>query len=178
MSNGQVYYDSKTGKYYTLVNYGQANDAARRAGQVQFVNQGGFNIPIPMYRQYIGAPTNSSSSSSPYGKNLNQGSTKPLPIPSYMPAGLQVYGSEPVTPAARPTPQTRPGVAPQFDMSFLQQLMTQRAQQPAAPAGPPTLTPRQQYGNPAMGGGLAALRAIAGPQPATPTALISPTTGV
>lgn len=147
---GQVYYDSAKNQYYTVRTTNMLGHA---------VEQGP--------RNYIGSPTDSSSSL--YGKNLNQGPTEPLPIPSYMPAGLQVYGSEPVTPAARPTPQTRPGVAPQFDMSFLQQLMAQRAQQPAAPAGPPTLTPGQQYGNPAMGGGLAALRAIAGLQPAAPT---------
>lgn len=161
-----VYYDAKTGQYYTV---GTQNVMGHilESGPRTYIN-GGDN-----------------QASGLFGKNINQGTTTtPAAIPSYMPAGLQVYGSEPVTPAARPTPQARPGTAPQFDMSFLQQLMAQRAQQPAPPAppaGPPTLTPGQQYGNPAMGGGLAALRAIAGTQPSAPTtpaAPVTPTTGV
>lgn len=156
-----VYYDAKTGQFYTVG------------------TQNVMGHPLEWGpRTYINGGDNQSSGL--FGKDLNQGPAKPLPIPSYIPAGLQVYGSEPVTPAARPTTPVRPD-APQFDMSFLQQLMAQRAQQPAPPAGPPTLTPGQQYGNPAMGGGLAALRAIAGSQPsapATPAAPITPTTGV
>ena len=132
MANGQVYYDAKTGQYYTLVNYAAASDAARRAGQVQFVNQGGFNIPFPMYRQYIGVPTNSSSTSSLFGKNLNAAPRTDFnKLPSLLREGLTAYGTRQVAPAQRPTPAAPP---PQFDMSFIQQMLQNRllSNQPSA----------------------------------------------
>lgn len=72
------------------------------------------------------------------------------------------------------------GYRPQFDPTFIQQMLAQRFgnQQPNAgipaitrPAGPATLTPgaAQTYGGIQGQGGLAALRAIANPAPVTPT---------
>lgn len=105
-----------------------------------------------------------------FGMGNSQPSPPPAPITprNYVPAGLQVYGGDTqATPYQRPTMPTAPtgtGYRPQFDMSFIQQMLAQRmgGQAPRPPAAP-SLTPgtAQTYGAPQGIGGLAALRGIA-----------------
>ena len=104
-------------------------------------------------------------------------------LPSQLPAGIQVYGAgQAATPYQRPTRPTMPaetGYRPQFDPTFIQQMLAQRfgnnqgAGIPTAtrPVGPPTLTPGavQNYGGVQGQGGLGALRALANPAPVAPT---------
>jgi hypothetical protein len=75
-----------------------------------------------------------------------------------------------------PAQNTGSGYRPQFDSSFIQQMLAQRFgnQQPGAgipamarPTGPATLTPGVFSGT--GQGGLAALRSISGPTPVAPT---------
>ena len=100
-------------------------------------------------------------------------------LPSQLPAGLQVYGAGvQAQPYQRPTAPIAPtgmGYRPQFDPTFIQQMLAQRfgnnqsAGIPTAtrPVGPPTLTPGapQNYGGYQGQGGLGALRALANPAP-------------
>jgi len=105
-------------------------------------------------------------------------------LPSQVPTGLNIYGAgTQATPYQRPTQPTAPtgtGYRPQFDPTFIQQMLAQRFGNnqssgiPTAtrPAGPPTLTPRttQTYGGYQGQGGLGALRAIANPTGGTTNA--------
>lgn len=90
-------------------------------------------------------------------------------LPQITPTGAGISSGQPYV---RPAPQA-PQYTPQFDPTFIQQMMAQRFgnTQPNAglPAvsGPPTLTPgaQQSYGGIQGQGGLAALRGIAGGTP-------------
>lgn len=116
----------------------------------------------------------------PVGGNYGQTAYTPPTVdfnnlPNQIPAGMQVYGTgAAATPYQRPTAPTQPqgtGYRPQFDPTFIQQMLAQRFGNnqgtgiPTAtrPAGPPTLTPgvSQTYGGYQGQGGLGALRAIA-----------------
>ena len=123
------------------------------------------------------------------GKNKGQTTTYIPPtvdfnkLPSQIPAGVQVYGAgtaaQPYQRPTRPTAPAGTGYRPQFDPTFIQQMLAQRFGNnqgtgiPTAtrPAGPPTLTPGavQNYGGVQGQGGLGALRAIANPAPVAPT---------
>lgn len=149
----QVYYDANSGRYYTQAAPG-TNPFANTAFATYRAQQA--NTP----RDYI---------TGPFGAGSSQAAQPAAPIAprSYVPAGLQVYGGDTqATPYQRPTMPTAPtgtGYRPQFDMSFIQQMLAQRmgGQAPRPPAAP-TLTPGavQNYGAPQGLGGLAALRGI------------------
>jgi hypothetical protein len=139
---GQVYYDPVKQQYYTQ--------------NSQYV----MGRYLTGDRTYLGDALGGSEGV--FGKNIE--ARPPTPIPSYIPAGLPIYGSTPVTPAARPTPAPQPAAYPQFDMSFIQQAIQNRLAGTGQPRSyQPTLTPgaRQTYGGQSGIGGLAALRGIA-----------------
>ncbi len=96
-------------------------------------------------------------------------------LPRQVPAGVQIYGAgtaaQPYQRPTRPTAPTGTGYRPQFDPTFIQQMLAQRFgnnQGTGIPtAARPTLTPGavQNYGGVQGQGGLGALRALANPAP-------------
>lgn len=142
----QVYYDAKTGQYYTA----------------RTQNVMGRNLQVGARNIIGGTPFGASQSG--LLPNQNQGASN-YEIPNYMPAGLTAYGTEAVAPAVRPPRPTTP--APQFDMSAFQQALAQQGGQQGGPRPyNPTLTPGASVANagPSVGG-LAALRGIAAGTP-------------
>lgn len=157
--NGQqVYYDSKSGQYYTQAAPG-TNPLANSAFAAIAAQQARNNP-----KNYITGPFGG------YSQAPQQTAGAPITAPtSYAPQGLQIYGAGNVaTPYQRPVnpnpvSQAFNGFRPQFDSSFIQQILAQRGQgQFARPTGAPTLTPgaAQNYGGYQGLGGLAALRGI------------------
>lgn len=118
------------------------------------------------------------------GANLNQAPSVDFnALPSQVPTGLNIYGAgTQATPYQRPTQPTAPtgttGYRPQFDPSFIQQMLAQRfgnnqgtgIPTTARPVGPPTLTPKttHTYAGFQGEGGLGALRAMGNQAPAVP----------
>jgi len=146
----QVYYDPKTGQLM------QSNPAYNMYGT-------GRNLPqyIPVNGQGIGqttyTPPTVDFNNLPKHSNPQAGTVQPYVRPNAPPQNI---GS---------------GYRPQFDPSFIQQMLAQRFgnQQPNAgipTAVQPTLTPgaQQSYGGFQGQGGLAGLRSIANPAPAAP----------
>lgn len=154
--NGQpVYYDARSGQFYTQAAPG-TNPLANSAFAGLAAMQARSNPKTPI--------------TGPFGGGSSQGVQTGAPITpttNYVPAGLQVYGAGNVaTPYQRPVNPTAPtgaGYRPQFDMSFIQQMLAQRmGGQFPRPQAAPTLTPGavQNYGGYQGIGGLAALRGI------------------
>ena len=174
-----VLYDPKIGYYYKepVTDWRQYNSPG------VYVERGRDPYASTMMYSPFGAPAR-------YFKNVpissNEGQTAYTSpsvdfnaLPRQTPAGVQIYGAgQAATPYQRPTapPQnTGSGYRPQFDPTFIQQMLAQRfgnnqgAGIPTAtrPVGPPTLTPgaTQSYGGYQGQGGLGALRALANPAP-------------
>lgn len=154
-----VYYDAKTGQLM------MPNPKAQKG-------MGGMKGSEPRY-----IPVGSAGAGL-FGNNLNSAppSVDFNALPRQVPAGVQVYGAgsqaQPYQRPTRPTTPTGTGYRPQFDPTFIQQMLAQRFgnnQGAGIPtAARPTLTPGtvQNFGGYQGQGGLGALRAIANPAPA------------
>lgn len=113
---------------------------------------------------------------------VNNAGIAPGPT-TYTPPAVD-FNTLPKQSAAQAQPYVRPnapaqntgsGYRPQFDPTFIQQMLAQRFGAPQAgipTVAKPSLTPRatQSYGGYQGPGGLAALRGIAGPAPTAPAA--------
>ena len=169
---GQVYYDPTIGSYYRQpVSVFQKNEP----GVMSTYSPSGYN----QLGQFSAGRTGYYRRV-PIGDGFGQTAYTPPTVdfnnlPSQIPTGVQVYGGgTQATSYQRPTAPTQPqgtGYRPQFDPTFIQQMLAQRFGNnqgsgiPTAtrPAGPPTLTPgtRNYYpSNPPMQSGLGALQAI------------------
>jgi hypothetical protein len=143
----QVYYDPKTGQLM------QSNPSYNRFGA-------GAGLPkfIPVNGQGIGRTTNT-----PPPVDFNN-------LPKQQTTQAQPY----VRPNAPPQ-NTSSGYRPQFDPTFIQQMLAQRFGNQQPNAGMPaavqqTLTPgaQQSYGGFQGQGGLAGLRSLSNPAPMAP----------
>lgn len=148
-----VYYDPKSGQFM------MPNPKATKAGGGKLGKEHRF-IPV--------GGTFGQTTYTPPAVDFNT-------LPSQLPAGLQIYGAgsqaQPYQRPTRPTAPTGTGYRPQFDPTFIQQMLAQRFgnnQGAGIPtAARPTLTPGavQNYGGVQGQGGLGALRALANPAP-------------
>ena len=170
---GTVYYDPSIGYYYR--ESVPAWEAKNTPNLISELNDNRSNfLGGPKYLYYKPVPI------SGFGQSGQTTYTPPTVdfnnLPNQISAGMQIYGAgAAATPYQRPTAPTQPqgtGYRPQFDPTFIQQMLAQRFGNnqgtgiPTAtrPAGPPTLTPgtRDYYPtNQSTQGGLGALRAIA-----------------
>ena len=161
-------------------NNGPYNPAPGSIQQVAYnPSTGQFMQPNPEYNSLTNRTAPQWIPVSGFGRTGQTAYTPPTVdfnnLPSQIPTGVQVYGGgTQATSYQRPTAPTQPqgtGYRPQFDPTFIQQMLAQRfgnnqgsgIPTTTRPAGPPTLTPgvSQTYGGYQGQGGLGALRAIA-----------------
>lgn len=181
-TGGQVYYDPSIGYYYR--EQIPTWEVRNTPGVISELNQSSYGGAGPRfgdkYTYYKPVPI------SGFGQAGQTVYTPPSvdfnKLPNQIPAGVQVYGAgNAATPYQRPTAPAQPqgtGYRPQFDPTFIQQMLAQRFGNnqgsgiPTAtrPVGPPTLTPGapQTYGGYQGQGGLGALRAMGNQAPAAP----------
>lgn len=182
---GTVYYDPSIGYYYR--EQIPTWEARNTPGVISEISQRTYGGAGPSFGNrttyYKPVPI------SGFGQTKQTAYTPPSvdfnSLPNQVPAGIQVYGAGTAAmPYQRPTrPTTQPqgtGYRPQFDPTFIQQMLAQRFGNnqgsgiPTAtrPAGPQTITPavQQTYGGYQGQGGLGALRAMGNRAPAAPAA--------
>ena len=179
---GTVYYDPSIGYYYR--EQIPTWEVRNTPGVISELNQRTYGGAGPSfgntYTYYKPVPI------SGFGQTKQTAYTPPSvdfnALPNQTPTGLQVYGAgTQATPYQRPTRPTAPtstGYRPQFDPTFIQQMLAQRFGNnqgsgiPTAtrPSGPVTITPavQQTYGGYQGQGGLGALRAMGNRAPAAP----------